>query len=237
VIAPIWVWHRVEHGGYDADLPVWRALAAEADGRILDLGAGMGRVAADLAARGHDVTALDTEAELLQGLEAGAHPVRTVVADARSFELPDEFALVIAPMQLVQILGGHDERRAMLERVYAHLMPGGTFAAALADPHDAIPSEEQEPPLPDLLEHDGWVFSSQPVSVREDTARVVVERRRQAVSPQGELSEEHEEVALDLLTAEELEREAASAGLTPVARMAVPETGDHIGSTVVVCRR
>ena len=36
-----------------------------ADGPILDLGAGTGRVAAHLAARGHEVVALDSDPELL----------------------------------------------------------------------------------------------------------------------------------------------------------------------------
>jgi SAM-dependent methyltransferase len=237
VIAPAWVWHRVEHAGYDADLPVWRELAAEADGHILDLGAGMGRVATDLAGRGHDVTALDTDAELLQGLEAGSHPVRTVVADARGFDLAGDFALVIAPMQLVQILGGHEGRSAMLACVHRHLVAGGTFAAALANPHDAIPGPEQQPPLPDVLEHDGWVYSSQPRSVREDGGRVVVERRRHAVSPEGALDEETALIELDVVSAEQLEDEARAAGLEPAGRRAVAETADHIGSAVIVCRR
>jgi SAM-dependent methyltransferase len=237
VIAPAWVWHRVEHSGYDADLVVWRELAAEVDGPVLDLGAGMGRVATDLASRGHDVTALDTDAELLQGLDAGSHPVRTVVADARGFDLADDFALVIAPMQLVQILGGHDGRSAMLACVHRHLIPGGTFAAAIADPHDAIPGAEQEPPLPDVLEHDGWVFSSQPCSVREEGGQVVVERRRQAVSPEGALDEETALIELDVVSAERLEDEARAAGLEPAGRRAVAETLDHIGSAVVICRR
>ena len=36
------VWHDLECGGYDADLPLWRELAADADGPVLDLGAGTG---------------------------------------------------------------------------------------------------------------------------------------------------------------------------------------------------
>ena len=46
-------WHEVENGSYDADLFLWRQLADTANGPVLDLGAGTGRVAADLAARGH----------------------------------------------------------------------------------------------------------------------------------------------------------------------------------------
>ena len=49
------IWHDVENGGYEADLPLWRAPGrADADGPVLDLGAGTGRVALDLAAAGHE---------------------------------------------------------------------------------------------------------------------------------------------------------------------------------------
>lgn len=230
-------WHDVENGAYDADLPLWRELAAAVGGPVLDLGAGTGRVAIDLSAHGHQVVALDTDGELLAALAERAPEVTTVTADARDFGVPATFPLVIAPMQLVQILGGGDGRVAMLERVGAHLKPGGTFAAALADPHEAGTGDHTEPPLPDMLERDGWVFSSQPVSVREQDGCVVVTRRRQAVSPAGDLTEEVVEVALDVLDADGVESEARSAGLTPLERRVIAETPDHIGSVVVVCRR
>jgi SAM-dependent methyltransferase len=234
--APV-TWHDVENGAYEADLPLWRELAEAADGPILDLGAGTGRVAADLAARGHELVALDSDAAFLAALVERAPQITTVTADAREFELSRSFALVLAPMQLVQILGGHDARVAMLRRVHSHLAPGGAFAAALAEPGDAVPEGDPSPPLPDMLESHGWVFSSQPMSVQERNGQMVVTRRRQAVSPTGELEEELAEIALDLLDVDQFELELRSAGFTRLERRAIPETADHIGSTVVLCRR
>jgi SAM-dependent methyltransferase len=230
-------WHDVENGSYDADLPLWRELAAAAGGPILDLGAGTGRVALDLATKGHDVVALDSDPELLAELAEREPSVTTVEADARSFALDTEFALIVAPMQLVQILDGREGRLAMLERVHAQLSAGGVFAAALSNPREAIPSGPATPPLPDILERDGWVFSSQPLSVHEEDGRVVIERRRQSVSPAGELEAEDAQIVLDLVTLSEFERELRDAGLEPSGRVEVPETLDHIGSTVVLCRR
>lgn len=230
-------WHDVENGAYDADVPLWRELAEATRGPILDIGAGTGRVAIDLAARGHEVVAVDSDRELLAALADRAPEVTTVAADARELDLGATFPLVIAPMQLVQILGGPDARLAMLERVHAHLDPGGTFAAALADPDEAAPGDHTEPPLPDMLERDGWVFSSVPVSIERRDGRVVVTRRRLSVSPAGDLDEETAEIAFDLVSATEFEEEARAARLTPAERRTVPETPDHIGSTVVVCGR
>jgi len=231
------IWHDVELGSYDADLPLWLELAAAGNGAILDLGAGTGRVAAHLAAHGHEVVALDMDPDLLAVLAQRAPTVTTVLADARSFSLERRFPLVIAPMQLAHIVGGHAARVAMLERVHAHLIDGGTFAAALTDPMEALEERGDPFPLPDMLERDGWVFSSQPLSVREDNRSVAMERHRQAVSPTGEIDEETVTIALDVFSSDQFEDEARIAGLEPVARRAVPESPDHIGSSVVICRR
>jgi 2-polyprenyl-3-methyl-5-hydroxy-6-metoxy-1,4-benzoquinol methylase len=62
------IWHDIECGGYDLDLPLWRELATREGSPILDVGAGTGRVALDLARRGHEVVALDLSAGLLDAL-------------------------------------------------------------------------------------------------------------------------------------------------------------------------
>jgi SAM-dependent methyltransferase len=231
------IWHDVEHGSYDADLPLWRQLADATGGPILDLGAGTGRVSVDLAAQGHAVVALDSDPELLAELSEREPSVSTVHADARSFSLGVKFPLVIAPMSLVQILGGHRGRVAMLRSVQAHLSPEGLFAAPISDPSDAVPEELIPPPLPDILERDGWVFSSQPLTMYEQDGCVVIERRRQAVSPSGEIQEEDVRIEVGVVSLDQFEAEAREAGLRPVARKTIPETLDHIGSTVVLCRR
>jgi SAM-dependent methyltransferase len=231
------IWHDVENGSYAADLELWRELAAAGDGPILDLGAGTGRVARDLHAAGCEVHALDSDPELLAALRERAPRVTTINADARSFSAGEGFALILAPMQLVQILGGPEARRAMLERVHAHLLPGGRFAAAIANPYDALAEEDRSPPYPDMIEHDGWVYSSQPVMVREQDGQVIIERHRQAVAPDGTLDEQTAPFALDVIDPGELEAEARSAGLEPITRHQIPETADHIGSVVIECRR
>src|SRR4051812_17807351 len=99
------IWHDVECWGYDADFPLWRALAERGSGSVLELGCGTGRVALDLAQRGHDVCGLDADRALIRALSARARErgvaLEAVVGDARSFALERRFALIVAPMQVV----------------------------------------------------------------------------------------------------------------------------------------
>lgn len=232
------LWHDVECASYTADLPTWRGLAAEQRGPLLDIGCGSGRVALDLAALGHDVTALDSDPSLVGALaararERGLH-VRTSVADARSFRLGRRFTLAVAPMQVMQLLGGTAGREAALRTVRSHLETGGVFAAALADPFEGVPDEDALPPLPDVREEDGWVFSSTPVAVRPEGDATAIDRLRQAVSPSGELSESLHTILLDRLDAAKLEREAERHGFRPLPRRHVPETDGYVGSAVAV---
>jgi SAM-dependent methyltransferase len=234
------VWHDVECGGYDADLPLWRHLARRAGGPVLDLGAGTGRVALALAGDGHSVTALDADVALLDELARRGRmrglEVACLRGDARRLTPSGPFALVIAPMQFLQIMGGAPERGRLLARVASCLAPGGTFAAAISDLDEAVAAEDAEPPLPDVAERGGWVYSSLPLDVRPEPGGVAVEWLRQIVSPAGTLTEERRTVVLDSLSPDELEREAAAVGLEPEGRHEVGHTEAYIGSTVVVCR-
>jgi SAM-dependent methyltransferase len=213
------------------------------EGPILDLGAGTGRVALHLARRGHRVVAVDSDPELIAALGARAAaldlPVTAVSADARAFQRPAHFGLIVAPMQLVHLLGGSVGRRMMLEAVAASLRPGGEFYAALLDdplPPLGPPTAETPPPLPDVREIDGWIHSSLPVAIRIEDGSIAIERLRQLVSPGGRLTEEADLIRLDRLTPEMLESEAEASGLEPMPRLPIVETDDHIGSVIVRLR-
>ncbi len=232
------IWHDVENGAYAADLALWEQIADEAAGPVLELGAGTGRVALDLAGHGHEVVALDSSPDLLDALSdratVDALDVETVVADARTFSLGRRFAAILAPMQFMHIVGGAEARSQTLAAAAGHLQPGGTFAAALLDEVAVGAQMTGPPPLPDVREIDGWVYSSLPIEVAEVDSGYEIHRLRQAVSPTGDLSEHTDAIRLDSLSPAELETEAAAAGLTPRERIAVPATADHVGSVVCV---
>jgi SAM-dependent methyltransferase len=231
------IWHDVECGSYAADLPLWEELAERQGGPVLELGCGTGRVALHLARRGHEVVGLDRDRELLDVLAERARglSLETYHADARDFELPHRVALVLAPTHLLQLLPDRGERSECLRSVAEALLPGGLLAATIIE---GMPEPDgAPPPLPDVREVDGWVYSSLAVEAAIGPGEIVIRRLRHAVSPDGELSEEPNEVRIATFSAASLEADAEAAGLQPAGRREIPETELHVGSSVVLLER
>jgi SAM-dependent methyltransferase len=230
------VWHDVECGAYDADLPLWRELAHEAGEGVLDVGAGTGRVALRLAYAGHEVTALDVDAELLHVLqdratEAGLN-IPTITADATDFTLSKPVGLVAVPMQTIQLLPERDGFFACARRA---LVPGGRVAVAIATDLEAYDGAPPLPP-PDVGHADGWTYISQPVAIRVHDDRVKIERIRQRVSPYGERITTDDEIELAVVTPGGLAEEAAQHDLEAEELRNIPETAEHVASQVVIFR-
>jgi SAM-dependent methyltransferase len=232
------VWHDLECGAYRADLPLWRELAdTHPGGPILDIGAGTGRVALDLARRGRRVIALDREPALLAALRHRAEglDIQTLRADARAFQLPrrERIALCIAPMQTVQLLGGVDGRSSFLRSARAHLAPGGLLACALVtDDLELFDcADGGVGPTPEVCEIAGIVYRSQATRVTVGRNRIAIERHR---SIGGSAGTERDLIELDRLGAAQLEREGIAIGLRPAPARHVPATADHAGSAVVM---
>jgi SAM-dependent methyltransferase len=94
--------------------------------RVLDAGCGTGRVAVELARRGHVVAGVDSDASMLA--EAPAGDVTWVLADLAELDLADRFDLVVAAGNVMVFLapgtGG-----AVVERLARHLAPEGLLVS------------------------------------------------------------------------------------------------------------
>ena len=220
------IWHDLECDSYRTDLPLWRELAERHGGPILDVGAGTGRVALDLAHGDHCVTALDLDPDLLGTLRgrAGEEPVETVCADARS-----------------------SERMAFLRCALAHLRPGGLLACAIVTELDSFDVADGSPgPTPETSQVGETLYISQATSVRVLPERIVIERSRRIVSsdarnPSDEGTTdtpavERNIIELARISAFELECEASEVGFHSEPALVIGPTEEHVGSVVVMLR-
>jgi ubiquinone/menaquinone biosynthesis C-methylase UbiE len=121
---------------FGGDVQWYQQKAQRSGGPVLELGAGTGRVTLAIAESGIPIHALDANQEMLDRLAAklaiSAEEVWSRVTlvhdDMRTFDLPEQFALVICPFRAFLHNVTTADRRACLGRVRKHLQPGGRFA-------------------------------------------------------------------------------------------------------------
>jgi SAM-dependent methyltransferase len=118
------------------DVPFWRRVAGAAEGPVLELGCGTGRVTLPVA-RVAPVVGIDLSARMLQRARArlrrarGPRP-RLVRGDIRHLPFPDaHFAVVMAPYGILQSLLSEKDLRATLAAAAAALRPGGRLVMEL----------------------------------------------------------------------------------------------------------
>lgn len=244
------IWQSVEFGSYTADLPLWEELAQRAGGPILELGAGAGRVATHLAARGHRVIALDNDRELLADLERAARPddlpIDTIAADLSDpgeLELPDEPNLTFGPLHVIQALDA-DARPGLLSRLGGLSALGATIALTVVDESTLLSAgaaanitgghKHRRRVMPDMREIGGWVYSSEPLWVQVGDRALTVRWLRERVSPEGQMEREVRDETLQRISPQHLEEEAMGAGLRPTGRRQISSGPNEADSTVVL---
>ena len=141
------------------DVPFYVALALEADGPVVELAVGTGRVAIPVAqATGRTVIGIDSSPAMLeQARAAGGDVLDLRLADMRELELEEPAALVYCPYRALLHLPTWADRRLVFERVAASLSPGGRFAwNAFAFDHGIairLDGMRQEEPVPHTLRY------------------------------------------------------------------------------------
>lgn len=109
--------------------------------RILEYGAGTGRLTLPLLLAGKEVTAVDTSAPMLGALSRRAHSVQAGArlsvhcADMRTFSTRVRYDRVIVGFHAFGHLYSHRDVTSFLGRAWRHLVPGGRLLLDLPLPH------------------------------------------------------------------------------------------------------
>jgi ubiquinone/menaquinone biosynthesis C-methylase UbiE len=139
------------------DVPFYVELAREADGPVVELAVGNGRVAIPVAqAVGRPVLGIDISPAMLAQARANADEAGVDLelreGDMRDLSLDEPAALIYCPFRALLHLPTWGDRRRVFERVAAALQPGGRFAwNAFAFDHAVgarLDGSHQDEPVP-----------------------------------------------------------------------------------------
>ncbi len=145
-----------------ADIAFYADLAIKADGPLVELAIGNGRVAIPVAqATGRRVIGIDSSPAMLDQARARASAAGVELylrmGDMRELTLDEPAALIYCPFRALLHLPTWADRRRMFERVAASLRPGGRFAwNAFAFDHGVaarLDGEHQDEPLPHMIRY------------------------------------------------------------------------------------
>jgi len=141
------------------DVAFYVELAREADGPVVELAVGTGRVAIPVArAIGRTVVGIDSSPAMLeQARDAGGDLLDLRLGDMRDLDLEEPAALVYCPFRALLHVPTWADRRRVFERVAAGLLPGGRFAWNVFAFDHAIAARldglRQEEPIPHTLRY------------------------------------------------------------------------------------
>lgn len=145
------------------DVDFYGVAAGRADGPVLEVGSGTGRVAWSLADRGHKVTGLEISPAMIQlagrkslsrGHTSAATSPRFTQGDMRAFDLGREFGLIIAPFRTFHVLLTPEDQLSALLAMRRHLAPDGVLILHLFDPRIDDLSSFRKPPQEERRGHD-----------------------------------------------------------------------------------
>jgi SAM-dependent methyltransferase len=133
--------YDADYRHYQDDIDLILDLAVQADGPILELGCGTGRVLLPLVEAGHTVTGIDISPALLrlasEKIGNTQHATRNTnhQADLRTFDLPTkDFAFAFCTSNTLMHLTTQADQFAVLRNAYRHLRPGGLLLIDLFSP-------------------------------------------------------------------------------------------------------
>lgn len=163
---------------YQGDIEFYRALAAETEGDVLELGSGTGRVAIPISLGNKDVTGLEISPFMLNHAVANAAKVKSsarfILGDMANFDLKQEFGFIYIAFGAFHHLETVQDQLHCLGCVKKHLSDSGLFVIHIRNPavHSLVDIDFEPDKRRQLV-----------VTDEATSGRVVSESIRQKVNP------------------------------------------------------
>ena len=216
--APFYDWENARTLGR-RDVPFWRRLASMADGAVLELGCGTGRVTVPLAKTGVNIVGVDRSAAMLQRIPRipripnPKSRIPVVRADIRALPFADRsFPMVIAPYGILQSLIRPSDLTATLASVARVVVPGGMFGVDLVPD---VPNWREYRDRVQLRGRAGAAHLTLVESVSQDRKRRLTTFEQRYIERRGRTRREHRfELTFRTLTVPQMTRRLERAGFT-----------------------
>jgi len=214
--APFYDWENAQTLGR-RDVPFWQRVASRAEGQVLELGCGTGRVSIPLAKAGVAIVGVDRSAPMLERARKrtkvggpDGRP-RYVRADIRALPFGDgSFPSVIAPYGILQSLIRPRDLTATLASVARVVAPGGTFGIDLVPD---VPKWREYSNRVQLRGRAGAAHLTLIESVRQDPKRRLTTFQQTFVERRRERTQEHQfELTFRTLSVAEMSKQLERAG-------------------------
>ena len=217
--APFYDWENAQTLGR-RDVAFWRRVASKADGPVLELGCGTGRVSLPLAKAGVNLVGIDRSApmlaraqrrilkssdpQILKSLELVRGDIRALPFAAGSC------TMVLAPYGILQSLIRPKDLTATLASVARVIAPGGTFGI------DLVPDVPKWREYENRVQLRGRARGAQLTlieSVRQDPKRHLTTFEQKYVERRGSATREHRfDLTFRTLTVRQTTRQLEGAG-------------------------
>jgi SAM-dependent methyltransferase len=225
--APFYDWENAKTLGR-RDVPFWKRVASDAQGPVLELGCGTGRVTIPLARAGARIVGIDRSAAMLARAVRRARrmpnppnrpsaichpPLEVVRGDIRWLPFADEtFPLVIAPYGILQSLVRPTDLTAALASVARVIQPGGTFGLDLVPD---VPNWREYRNHVQLRGRSNGAHVTLIESVSQDRERRLTTFEQKFVERRGRTTQEHRfALTFRTLTIPQMSRRLERAGFT-----------------------
>lgn len=232
-----------EHQDFRDDIQVYLGFASSFPGPVLDAACGTGRVLVPLAKAGHSVVGIDASGDMLAAARSYASRegvesrVSLVQGDLRTMDLPQRFGLAFVALGSFHHLLSRQDQVAALERLAAHVVPGGMLILDLINPNpgwlsagDGVPVLQHSGPYPgpdgpDWLAK--FVVRTTSFENQRDESILIYDR----TDPSGVLTRRTVRMEMRLLFRYESEGLLLGAGFTTRSLHGDYDLGDYLSSS------